>query len=83
MSTKIYTLIMNENIHMSSKNCVESGYGIELNLVTNFIVIACFTYPRRSGLLGIHIHLRVDRLGVRASQSLSPNVQPVYIRIQE
>ena len=34
MTMRIFTLIMNQDIHMSSENCEESGYGLDLDLQT-------------------------------------------------
>ena len=34
MTMRIFTLIMNQDIHMSSENCEESDYGLDLDLQT-------------------------------------------------
>ena len=55
MSTRIFIMMMSKNIHMSTKNYAESGYGLKLDMLTsctNYV-----SYPRRSGLVRKSDHL--------------------------
>lgn len=50
MSTKIFTIIMNEIFHISSINYEEGGYAPDLDLLS-IPSESCVSHHRRSGLV--------------------------------